>query len=653
MKQKFRVFLGYRYNTEGYDFVNDLYQAIKKEDDELKTKYGEVYLSTDVDIHGNFLDLTHLENGVEYFIIPYTENFFESNSKKEEKPVIIKEIEAALRGGCKKFVAIFFDETLPSNISEFYKKQLSIDVHDKIHYVTGAKQNFYSDEIRAELISSILEYLRIKTTIKDYIEKQNMNVFMSTKDKIQAFPLAQRLYGVKKLTFLNFAGTSFISGINIAEQYKNDEMSDWFKRNILSGNIDVDIILTNPKSYADIDASLYKMNPEKKNSLLKENYTLGSENYSGKELHQFIIRENFNTICDFKLRHNKENIKIYYTDIALPYGIMKSEFNIDKKELNNMLINIYSPLIHDADRPTFFLFEQNKYTEELYKIFNNSLIEILDKSENAVEFSGHPNVDFLFEKPLVHRANINNLFEPLSRDAIKECAEREFPIEVDLIITKKKILVWRNEKNRELYKDKKYHLLDYPDELIDAILKEDANNNGGCSQIITLEEMLNLVMKTAEKKGKKPIPLLIEIKENWNREIDKTLREKVIRVCRILENYKGEYALHSANPNVVRIVKNYDVKIPCGQITLDFSKSDYKNEISDEYIKLHNEAMYYDLVIPDFLSCNINDFKNNKKYKEKKAKYGLRDIGWTVKSLDEYIEAPQYYDNFLTEYIID
>lgn len=641
-----RVFLGYRYNTDGYSFVNNLYHTMV-DDDPTGIKYGQVYLSTETDPMGNFLDFSYLK-GVKYFVIPYSKGFFENNSDGD-KPIIFQEIESALKYGCENFIAVFFDEEPIGNIKALYAKWLSEEAMEKIQYVTGAKHHFYNQNNEDELIRKICEYLYIKTSVKELINSKQANVFLSTKDDIQSIPLSQRLYGVKKLTFLNFAGTSFISGINVADIYGNDMMLQWFQKNIVNGNIQVDIILTAPKSFADSDASKYKMKPSGMlNPNLRKNYTLKGENFSDEELYNFIIRENFNTICDFKLRHNKDNINVYYTDIVLPYGVMKSDFEHAHSESDNMLINIYAPLIYDDERPTFILLKEHSETRNIYNIFNNSLNNLL--LHHAKRFSGHPEIEFLFDKPIIHRANLNDGVEPLSRNAVKHCAEKGYPIEVDLICTKEKVLVWRNESARAEFPEEKYHLLDWSELKVNRILRENIIQGDVYSQIMTLPEMLELVTDVARKKGTEPIPLLIEIKENWKPEISDTVRENVIRICRIMEEYQGRYALHSANPNVVRVVKNYDVRIPCGQITLDFTSSKYKNEIAEEYVKLHNNAEYYNIVIPDFLSCKIGDFCDNKIYKQMIAKYGLQQIGWSASSLDEYEAAFYEYNNIMIEF---
>lgn len=643
INMSYRVFLGYREGSEGFEFIKKLRQEMNDEN-----KYGKVYLSTFDEPFSNFLEFEFLDN-IEYFVIPYTSGFFESrNDNKGKIPVIFKEIEYAILHGCKNFIAVYFDEDLSGNLTELYRKWLSDTAMENISAVVGAKHNFYDKNNEDELIREICEFLYIKKSVKEFVDSKFSNVFMSTKEDIQRFPLFQRLYGVKKLTFLNFAGTSFISGINVADIYGVDMMTQWFQKNVINGNIEIEVILTNPKSFADTDASKYKMKPSGRlNSNLRKNYTLKDEIFSDEELYNFIIRENFNMICDFKLRHNKNNIKVYYTDVVLPYGIMKSEFDYDLSDSDNMLINLYAPLIYDDKRPTFILLKENQETKNIYDIFNDSLNNILLK--HAKKFSGHPEIDFLFRKPIIHRAKLNNDAEPLSREAIKNCAEKGYPIEVDLICTKEKVLVWRNEQNEDAFPEEKYHLLDYSEFKVNKILRDNIKDNDSFSQIMTLQEMLDMVIEISEKQETEPIPLLIEIKENWEPEISDKSKDNIIKICRIMEKYRGNYALHSANPNVVRTVKNYDVRIPCGQITLDFNNSKY-NDIAKEYIDLHNNAEYYDIVVPDFISCKIGDFFENSIYNQMIAKYGLKQIGWSATSFDEYEEAYSKCDNVMIEF---
>lgn len=96
------------------------------------------------------------------------------------------------------------------------------------------------------------------------------------------------------------------------------------------------------------------------------------EEKSKRALHHFIIRQNFNLICDIKLRKKLNNIYIYYTDVALPVGLMKCKY--EQSELDHIQVNMYLPYIpSDDDRPTFVLKEQDKNTNLLYKTFDNMI----------------------------------------------------------------------------------------------------------------------------------------------------------------------------------------------------------------------------------------------------------------------------------------
>ena len=81
----------------------------------------------------------------------------------------------------------------------------------------------------------------------------------------------------------------------------------------------------------------------------------------------------------------------------------------------------------------------------------------------------------------------------------------------------------------------------------------------------------------------------MEIKQNWveaskdsrNQEI----HDNVILALRAVAGDDGKIAFHSANPMVVKYVKDYDVRIPCGQITLDFEKYVRSDQIDEKYKK--------------------------------------------------------------------
>ncbi|MCD7768752.1 MAG: hypothetical protein LUH36_01335 [Oscillospiraceae bacterium] len=663
MDKRYRIFLGYRMppgekdprRMAGYRFVEALYERIVGTAD-YQDITGEPYFSPRTDPGGNFMTLDFLQD-VEYFVIPYTEGFFRTEPGRR-KPVIFQEIEAALAlPRPVRFIAVVFPGyEYTGQLERKYREVIDPQYHDRLLPLTGAKKHLYNEEQADALLETIYQELVIRESILDVIRDAPPNVYLTTKAETERVSIYRRLYGVRKLTFLNFAASSLISGIDISPVYgAHNKFRNWFETGLLEDRISCDIILARPGSPADRDASLYKMRPGQLTPGLSELFTLSSEAGGAgaredAERYHFIIRHNFNKICQFKLRHRCDKLRLYWTDAVLPYGLMKSEYPEDERDQNNIKVDIYGVNIKDADRPSFHLFENDPATAALYGIFSSSLEAFFtDGPARAVEFSGHPNVDFLFRRPIIHRARLTKDGHGLTADEITACAKKGYPIEVDLLFVDGQILVWRDEDCE------KYGFA--PGAMLSALSAQGVNRiRGQNKQILTLQELLEKVTRIAAGRGRArssgPIPLLIEIKnDTWDKtpQEERRIRDQVISVCRIMEGYRGEYALHASDPRIVRDVKEYDARIPCGQITLDFDKTEYRERVPEEYKKMHREARYYDYVIPDFISYRVGDFLQGV-HRQRQQDYQLKSLGWAVGSGGDYYAHRKNYDQLLIEY---
>lgn len=632
MQEKYRVFFGYRNNTDGQKLAGEIYTKIKNAD-EYEKKYGKPYFSPQTEKGGNFLYLEFLHN-VEYFILMYTPDFFEA--KTSEKPVVIKEIEEALRFCSNiKFIPVIFPGFDESKIKENYERLLDPSLKERFKLIIGAKLDIrFKPEDANEVIDEICRIIYIN-------EKKEPNVFLSTKKEIESDPLFYRLSGVKKLTLLNYAGTSFITGASVAEIY-NDEAKRRFYAALLDGSIEVRVILTEPGSSADIDAGKYKMNPGRLKKEIAKGRAVEYESFDNSELSKHIIAYNFNEICKFKLKNPAAMVSVFYNEIALPYSIMKCEY--DDTSRDSMQICIYTPLQPDYKRPAFVLRSTNPATKEIYSVFNDSMSELL---KNSVEFTGHPDVSFLFKQPIIHRAKLSDTTRDLTRNAIAACAEKGYPIEIDLLFLDDTVVVWRDEVLGEYdgFSDE-INFSDLDEWDLGNIMEQTICDESGCPQIMLLEEMTEMLEQIALQKGEAPISLLVEIKDFWECD-EKTIRKHVIKTCDILSKYTGRYAVHAANPNVLKAVKEYDVRIPCGQITLDFDKGTY--ETDEEYKALHSKAEFYDIVIPDFISCKLGDFEEPF-YTKKRESFGIKKLGWVAADLQTFRAKRRQYDNLLIEF---
>ncbi len=224
------------------------------------------------------------------------------------------------------------------------------------------------------------------------------------------------------------------------------------------------------------------------------------------------------------------------------------------------------------------------------------------------------NTSFLRNDFIAHRGIYDNIKVPEnSIVSFKEAIKNEYPIELDVRLTKDNKVVVFHDKNllrlcniNKLVKDTNYS------ELKDYKL---LNTN---NYIPLLEEVLKIV------NGK--IPIIIELK------IDRknfTLEREVIK---FLNNYHGLYAIQSFSP-----------------LSIIYFKMKYPHIIRGLLIKNNKYLGLYSLITkPNFISYNIKRVSKNKilKYKNK---YLL--LGWTVKNKEEYLRNKDICDNLICENI--
>ena len=151
--------------------------------------------------------------------------------------------------------------------------------------------------------------------------------------------------------------------------------------------------------------------------------------------------------------------------------------------------------------------------------------------------------------------------------------------------------------------------------------------------IPTLQEVLNLV------KGK--VPILIEIKNyktqqyNPGNPLENTLYE-------MLKNYKGDYAIMSFNPYVLKWFRIHAPEVLRGQLS-----SFFKGERLKGIVKFSLKHMLLNKKVskPDFIAYNYKNLPNRfvKKYKK------LPLLAWAVPSQQEYMKVAPHCDNIIFE----
>ena len=113
------------------------------------------------------------------------------------------------------------------------------------------------------------------------------------------------------------------------------------------------------------------------------------------------------------------------------------------------------------------------------------------------------------------------------------------------------------------------------------------------------------------------------------------------KLAKILDCYKGKFAIKSFNPLSVYWFKKYRPDFIRGQLSQGFSNDNILKKI---FLK----NMYFNFITkPDFISYDINALPNNnvQKYRDK----GHVVLGWTVNDKKKFEKGKKYCDNLICE----
>lgn len=230
----------------------------------------------------------------------------------------------------------------------------------------------------------------------------------------------------------------------------------------------------------------------------------------------------------------------------------------------------------------------------------------------------------LFKKPIAHRGLWNEQLPENSMGAFVNAIQNGYPIELDIRLSLDNRVVVFHDSNLNRMTGAKSN--------VENLTYSELNQlklHGTQYSIPLFEEVL------AEVGGK--VPLLIEIKDSPK---NAALCEAFVR---LMENYKGEFAVQSFNPYILRYIAENRPEMVRGQLaTFDYGKS-----LSWFKAFLLRRMFFNRWVMPHFVSYNAENLPNRHVDACKARKIPV--LAWTVRSQKECDRLKGYVDNIIFE----
>jgi glycerophosphoryl diester phosphodiesterase len=229
---------------------------------------------------------------------------------------------------------------------------------------------------------------------------------------------------------------------------------------------------------------------------------------------------------------------------------------------------------------------------------------------------------WLVEKYIAHRGLHDNESPENSLSAFEKAIQKGYAIELDVQqISDGTVIVFH---------DTSLSRMTGQDGYTKYLIKEDLPScflNGTKETIKTLEETLNFIA------GRTPI--LIEIKNTSK------VGNLESATLELLKNYKGDFAIMSFNPYVLKWFKDNAPNIIRGQLS-SFFKNDRMTFVKKIVLK---KMLLNKVSDPNFIGYEAHHLPN--RYVRKYNSLPL--LAWTVRSQEEYMRVVKYCDNIIFE----
>ncbi len=230
---------------------------------------------------------------------------------------------------------------------------------------------------------------------------------------------------------------------------------------------------------------------------------------------------------------------------------------------------------------------------------------------------------WLFHLPVAHRGLHGEGVAENSLPAFRRAAEAGYAIETDVHLTADGVLVTFHDDNLK-------RMCGVDKNIKTATIAELSTLRlaGSDEKIPTLDQLLNAVNGA--------VPLLIELKSNGEKGLEKALCERLLR-------YNGAVAVQSFDPFILMRVKKIAPELVRGQLSSFFLDQKFG------FLKrtLLKNMYFSPWVKPDFISYDATNlpFKRAKKA-------GKPLLCWTVRSKEQEEKVRAFADNIIFEHYL-
>ena len=219
-------------------------------------------------------------------------------------------------------------------------------------------------------------------------------------------------------------------------------------------------------------------------------------------------------------------------------------------------------------------------------------------------------------KIYAHRGFHSEIVTENTKEAFKIAIERNYPIELDVRLTKDKTVIVFHDRNLKRLYDINEKVKDY---------KYKKLSKASSKEISKLTDILNLI------NGK--VPVIIEVKKDRR---DFKLEKELVK---ILDKYNGSFAVKSFNKKTMLWFKRNREEYVRGLLVHNNIKT-----IFDRY-RLYRTINKLDL---DFISVNYRLL--NKRYIRRYGK-NMKVLAWTIKNSEVYSKYKNLCDGLICENI--